>query len=212
MTIYNTGFPVLFKNWSTLFLFALGNASKLVTCKSCEARSASQRFTRDQFACIPQCKQKKGTSILIFMLSDKIHPRRASPLLITTEIAATPLCQKLGQLSRDVMIIVHGYVCISFPILFRRQMYSECIHVNLWWWQIWRFENFQLEIWLFNWRFTSDINKYTLFKEKIAKMTLCFNWRMSFSNWRWPISTGELVLPSGGSHVCILKIVYMERR
>ena len=56
------------KDWSTLFSFALGNERTLVTCKSCEARSASQRFTRDQCPFVSHCKRKKCTSILIFML------------------------------------------------------------------------------------------------------------------------------------------------
>ena len=47
-----------FKDWSTLFPFALGNERTLITCKSCEAWSASQRFTRDQCPFISQCKQK----------------------------------------------------------------------------------------------------------------------------------------------------------
>ena len=40
----------------------------LVTCKSCEARSDSRRFTHDQCPFNSQCKQRKSTSILIFML------------------------------------------------------------------------------------------------------------------------------------------------
>ena len=41
------------------FSFAMWNERTLVTCKSCEARSAFQRFTRDQCPCISQCKRIK---------------------------------------------------------------------------------------------------------------------------------------------------------
>ena len=46
----------------------LRNKRTLVTCKSCEVRSASQSFTPNQCPFISQCTQKKCTSILIFML------------------------------------------------------------------------------------------------------------------------------------------------
>ena len=39
------------------FLFALGSERTLVMCKSCEARSASQRLTRDLCPFISQCKK-----------------------------------------------------------------------------------------------------------------------------------------------------------
>ena len=54
-----------FKDWSTPFLFALGNERTLVTCKSYEALLEHLHATQCPF--ISQCK-KKCTSILIFML------------------------------------------------------------------------------------------------------------------------------------------------
>ena len=48
------------KDWSTLFSFALGNERTLVTCKSCEVRSASQRFTLDQCPFISQMQTNKS--------------------------------------------------------------------------------------------------------------------------------------------------------
>ena len=75
--IYNLSeYGGTFKDWSTLFLFALGNERTLVTCKSCEARSASQRLTCDQCPFVSQCnKTKRCTSILIFMLKRQITPK-----------------------------------------------------------------------------------------------------------------------------------------
>ena len=46
-------------DWRTLSSFALGNERTLVTRKSCEAQSTSQRFTRDQCPFISQCKRKQ---------------------------------------------------------------------------------------------------------------------------------------------------------
>ena len=49
---------------STLFLFVLGTEKTRVTCKSCEARSVSIRFTHDLCPFISQYKQNNCTSIL----------------------------------------------------------------------------------------------------------------------------------------------------
>ena len=70
------------------YMYALGNESTLVACKSLRstsqylhvtsvlsAWSASQRFTRNQGPSISKCKQKKCTSILIFTRKWQITPK-----------------------------------------------------------------------------------------------------------------------------------------
>ena len=59
------------------FLFALGNERTLVTCKSCEVQSVSQRLTRDQCPFISQCKQKSVLQSLYLCWSDETNPKKS---------------------------------------------------------------------------------------------------------------------------------------
>ena len=57
----------LFKDWSTLFLFTLGNERTLVTCKSCEERSYSQKiYTRPMSFHFPMQTKKVYFNLYIY--------------------------------------------------------------------------------------------------------------------------------------------------
>ena len=100
------------KDWGTLFLFALGNERTLVTCKSCEVQSASQGFTCDQCPFISQCKRKKCTSILIFMLKRwKNHKKSKKSMSIFSS------CDQCLSMEN---------VCHNFLMLHCRRMPWEC--------------------------------------------------------------------------------------
>ena len=52
--------------------FVFGNERTRVTCRSCEARNAYQRFTRDSCPFISQCKQKSELQSLIVKLNETL--------------------------------------------------------------------------------------------------------------------------------------------
>ena len=100
------------KGWSTPFLFAFGSERTLVTCQSCEARSASQRFTREQCPFISQCKPtEKCTTNFIFML------KRWKPITGERIILVFP--------SRDQCLSLEN-ICHSFLMLHCRRMPWDC--------------------------------------------------------------------------------------
>ena len=77
---------VIFKDCSALLSFAFGNERTLVTCKSCELRSASQRVTRDQCSSFPNANDKSVLQSLYLCLSDeKKNPSKSMTIFPTRD-------------------------------------------------------------------------------------------------------------------------------
>ena len=113
----NISAPCVLLRIEVHFLFALRNEKTLVMCKSCEVRSTSRRFSRDQCPLIFQCKHKTCTSILIFML------KRRKPCKKSNKSASIfP--------SRDQCLSLEN-ICHSFLMLHYRWMRWECKYFRL---------------------------------------------------------------------------------
>ena len=110
-------------------LFALGNERTLVTCKSCEAWSASQRLTRDQCPFISQCftllKDLRATNVLSFPNANKKKCTSILKFLLKRQITPESWrnqCQFFGHVTGVFHWKIFATVFLCFH---RRRMTSE---------------------------------------------------------------------------------------